>query len=158
HSPATAGWLVLETTSISYGRASAYLPLIELLKSYFRIDARDDAATVRDKVTAKLSAFEPALESLRPALLALLDAPIADRAWERLDSLQRRQRTIDAVRQLLVREARRQPVLLVVEDLHWIDSETQALLDDLVDGLFGTQLLLLVNYRPEYRHDWGGKV
>ena len=75
-----------------------------------------------------------------------------------LDPAQRRQRTLDAVKRLLLREAREQPLLLIFEDLHWIDGETQALLDSLVESLGSARLLLLVNYRPEYQHAWGGKT
>ena len=99
-------------------------------------------------------AFEPTL----PALLALLDVPVDDAAWRALDPPQRRQRTLDAVRWLLLREAREQPLLLIFEDLHWIDSETQALLDGLVEALGSARVLLLVSYRPEYRHTWASKT
>jgi predicted ATPase len=83
---------------------------------------------------------------------------VNDVAWEALDPGQRRQGTLDAVRRLLLREAREQPVLLIFEDLHWIDGESQALLDSLVDSLGAARLLLLVNYRPEYQHGWGSKT
>ena len=62
------------------------------------------------------------------------------------------------VKRLLLRESQVQPLLVVFEDLHWIDAETQALLDSLVESLPTARLLLLVNYRPEYRHAWGGKT
>ena len=75
-----------------------------------------------------------------------------------LDPPQRRQRTLDALKRLLLRESQVQPLLLVFEDLHWIDSETQALLDSLVESLPTARLLLLVNYRPEYQHGWGSKT
>ena len=75
-----------------------------------------------------------------------------------LDPPQRRQRTLDALKRLLLRESQVQPLLVVFEDLHWIDAETQAVLDRLVESLPTARLLLLVNYRPEYRHDWGGKT
>ena len=81
--------------------------------------------------------------------------PFAD--WDRLDAIQRRRQTLDAVRRLLLRESRVQPLLLVFEDLHWIDGETQALLDSLVESLPGAPVLLLVNYRPEYTHPWSNK-
>src|SRR4029453_14877504 len=55
-------------------------------------------------------------------------------------------------------ESRVQPLLLVCENLHWIDAETQAFLDGLVESLSAARLLLLVNYRPEYQHDWGTKT
>ena len=93
-----------------------------------------------------------------PALLALLDALPEDSPFLALDPPQRRQRTLDGLKRILLRESQVQPLLLVFEDLHWIDSETQALLDSLIDSLPTARLLLLVNYRPEYQHGWGGKT
>ena len=84
--------------------------------------------------------------------------PADDAAWAALDPPQRRQRTLDAVKRLLLRESQVQPLLLVFEDLHWIDAETQALLDSLVESLPTARMLLLVNYRPEYEHRWGSKT
>src|SRR5262249_8355219 len=75
-----------------------------------------------------------------------------------LDPSQRRQRTLDACKRLLLHESQVRPVLLVFEDLHWIDTETQALLDSLVESLPTARLLFLVNYRPEYQHGWGSKT
>src|SRR5438093_1276909 len=71
---------------------------------------------------------------------------------------QRRQRTLEALRRVLLRESQVQPLLLVCEDLHWIDSETQALLDRLSESLPTAPILLLVNYRPECQHGWGSKT
>ena len=150
-------WLVIESGSVSYGRASPWLPVIDLLKGYFRIGERDDHREMREKVTGKLLTLDRALEPTLPVLLSLLQVPVDDPAWTALDPLQRRQRTLDAVRQLLLREARTQPLLVVFEDLHWIDSESQALLDALVESLPVARLLLLVNYRPEYQHAWATK-
>jgi hypothetical protein len=81
----------------------------------------------------KLLTLDRALEPTLPALLALLDVPVDDAAWRTLDPGQRRQRTLDAVKRLLLRDAREQALLLIVEDLHLIDGETQAVLDGLVD-------------------------
>jgi class 3 adenylate cyclase/tetratricopeptide (TPR) repeat protein len=158
HSHRLQGWLVLESASVSYGKATSYLPVIDLLKGYFKIQDRDDLREIREKVTGKLLTLDEALKPTLPALLALLDVLIDDPAWQTLDPGQRRQRTLDAVRLLLLREAREQPLLLIFEDLHWIDSETQALLDGLVESLGSARLLLLVNYRPEYQHGWGSKT
>src|SRR5262249_43287571 len=102
--------------------------------------------------------LEPALQPTLPAFLSLLDVPVEDAAWEKLDAAQRRQRTLEAVKRLLLRESQEQPLLLVFEDLHWIDAETQALLDSLAESLPTARLLLLVNYRPEYEHSWGRKT
>jgi class 3 adenylate cyclase/tetratricopeptide (TPR) repeat protein len=158
HSHRLHGWLVLESASVSYGKATSYLPVIDLLKGYFKIQDRDDLRQVREKVTGKLLTLNRTLEPTLPALLALLDVPADDASWQALDPGQRRQRTLDAVRRLLLREAREQPLLLVFEDLHWIDAETQALLDSLVESLGSARLLLLVNYRPDYQHPWGSKT
>ena len=158
HSHRVDDWLVLEAGSVSYGTATSYLPVIELLKGYFRTGVRDPYREIREKVTGKLLTLDRALEQILPALLSLLNMPVDDPLWERLDPLQRRQRTLDAVNRLLLREAQAQPLLVILEDLHWIDSETQALLDNLVESLPTARLLLLVSYRPEYHHTWGSKT
>src|SRR5713101_1482361 len=158
HSHRLQGWLTLESASVSYGKATSYWPVIDLLKSYFKIQDRDDLREIREKVTGKLLTLDRALEPTLPALLALLDVPVDDAAWSALDPAQRRQRTLDAVKRLLLREAREQSLLVIFEDLHWIDGETQALLDGLVDSLGSARLLLLVNYRPEYQHAWGSRT
>src|SRR2546425_9025995 len=157
HSHRMQGWLVLESASVSYGKATSYLPVIDLLKGYFKIQDRDDLRGIREKVAGKLLTLDDALKPTLPALLALLDVPVDDASWKTLDPGQRRQQTLDAVKRLLLREAQEQPLLLILEDLHWIDAETQALLDGLVDSLGSARLLLLVNYRPEYQHAWGSK-
>ncbi len=158
HSHRLQDWLILEATSVSYGKATSYLPVIDLLKGYFKIEDRDDLREIREKVTGKLLTLDRALEPILTPLLALLDAPVDDPVWQALDPAQRRQRTLDAVKRLLLREAREQPFLVIFEDLHWIDGETQALLDGLVESLGSARLMLLVNYRPEYQHAWGSKT
>src|SRR5262245_33566597 len=158
HSHRVQGWLVLESASVSYGKATTYLPVIDLLKGYFKIQDRDDVRTIRERVTGKVLTLDEGLKALLPALLALLDAESDDPAWQAMDPLQRRRATLDAVLRLILREAREQPLLVIFEDLHWIDSETQAFLDHLVESLGSARLLLVTNYRPEYHHAWGGKT
>src|SRR2546427_606403 len=158
HSHRTQDWLILEAGSVSYGKATSYLPVIDLLKAYFKVHDRQTHREIREKVTGKLLTLDRTLEPILPALLALLDVPVEDAHWQALDPAQRRRRTLDAVKHLLLRESQGQPILVVFEDLHWIDAETQALLDGLVESLPTTRLLLLVNYRPEYQHGWGRKT
>jgi DNA-binding NtrC family response regulator/predicted ATPase len=151
-------WLILHTQGTAYGQATPYLPIIDLLKRYFHLDDREDRATIRDQVSAHLQSLDDTLALTAPAFLTLLDLPVEDPQWQALEAAQRRQRTLDALRGVLVRESQVQPVLLVCEDLHWIDTETQAFLDTLVESLPTARLLLLVNYRPEYQHGWGSKT
>ena len=158
HSRRTVNWLILESGSVSYGKATPYLPLIDLLKAYFKITDRDDQREIREKVTGKLLTLDKTLEPSLPVFLTLLAVAVEDEQWQNLDPPQRRQRTLDAVKRLLLRESQVQPLLVVIEDLHWIDSETQALLDSLIESLPAARLLLLVNYRPEYQHGWGSKT
>jgi tetratricopeptide (TPR) repeat protein len=158
HSHRTQGWLVLEAASVSYGKATSYLPVIALLKSYFKIQDRDDQREMREKVTGKLLTLDRTLEPTLSALLSLLDVPVEEPGWQTAVPEQRRRQTLDGVKRLLLREAREQPLVVIFEDLHWIDGETQALLDGLVESLGSARLLLLVNYRPEYQHAWAGKT
>ncbi len=158
HSHRTQGWLIVQAGSVSYGKATPYLPVIDLLEGYFQIEHRHDHRSVREKVTGKLLTLDEALEPSLPALLALFEIPVDDTQWQLLDPRQRRQRTLDAVKRLLFRESQVQPLLVVFEDLQWIDAETQALLESVVESLPTARLLLLVNYRPEYQHAWGSKT
>jgi class 3 adenylate cyclase/tetratricopeptide (TPR) repeat protein len=157
-SPETEGWVVLEGHAISYGQAIPYFPVIDLLKGYCGIDARDDPPRRREKVLGTVLGLDAALEPILSPILALLDVPVDEADWSRLDPAQRRQRILDALKRLLLRASQRQPLLLVFEDLHWIDAETQAFLDTFVESLPAASGLLLVNYRPEYQHGWGGKT
>jgi class 3 adenylate cyclase/tetratricopeptide (TPR) repeat protein len=158
HSHRTQGWLLVESSSVSYGKALAFLPLVDLMRAYFQIEARDDARKIREKVTGKILSLDRALEPSLPALLWLLDVPVEDAQWQRLDPPQRRQQALEGIKRILLRESHVQPLLLVFEDLHWIDAETHALLDSVVESLPTARLLLLVNYRPEYQHSWGNKT
>jgi tetratricopeptide (TPR) repeat protein len=158
HSHRVQDQLILEALSVSYGKTTSYLPVIDLLKGYFKIGDRDDHREMRDKVLGQVLGLDRALEPLLPPLLALLDVPVDDPAWQGLDPPQRQQRTLDAVKRLLLRESQVHPLLVVFEDLHWIDGATQALLDSLVESVGSARLLLLVSYRPEYEHHWGSKT
>ena len=158
HSHRTQGWLVLESASVSYGKAAPYFPVLDLLRRYCHLEDGDDARTIRAKVTGQVLTLDAALQVAIPALLWLLDALPDDSPFLTLNPPQRRQRTLDALKRVLLRESQVQPLVLVFEDLHWIDTETQALLDSLIESLPTARLLLLVNYRPEYQHGWGSKT
>jgi len=162
-------WKVVQAFSVSYGKATPFFPVIELLRSYFAIAAGEDKQSARTKILQRMISLDPALSGAAPPILALLDAlpdgaaaDLADydgvaeamTAFEGAELQERRWQTFDALKQLLLRESTAQPLLVLFEDLHWIDSETQTFLDLLVNSVPAARVLLLVNYRPGYSHDW----
>jgi class 3 adenylate cyclase/tetratricopeptide (TPR) repeat protein len=151
-------WMVLEAYSVSHGKASAYLPLVDLIHSYFRIEPDDDARIRREKVTGRVLALDRTLEDTLPYLLGLLGIVEDEDSLVQMDARIRQRRILEAIKRILLRESLNQPLMLVFEDLHWIDDDTQAFLDLLTESIGGSSVLLLVNYRPEYRHDWGNQA
>ena len=151
------GCKVLEAYSVSHGKASAWLPVLELLKSYFRIQDADDPATRREKVRAVLTALDPSLSDALPYLFGLIGIQEGPDPLAQMNPQVRRQRTLETIKRVILRESLEHVLVVIFEDLHWIDSETQALLDLLADSVAGARLLLLVNYRPEYRQKWSGR-
>ena len=152
------GALVLETFSVSHGKAYAYLPLIDLLKNYFHLTPQDDERTRREKLTGRVLTLDRSLEDILPYLFFLLGLAEPISPLHQMDPQIRKKRTLEAIKRLLVRESLNQPLIIIFEDLHWLDSETQAFLVLLSESLATARILLLVNYRPEYRHDWGSKT
>jgi len=176
-----SGWMVLETFSVSHGKASAFLPVIDLLHGYFKITGDDDERTRREKVNGRVLTLDRSLEDTIPylfALLGIVEGAEYHRQWEQqldrldeylhelqekdplaqMDAQVRKRRTLDAVKRILIRESLNQPLMVIFEDLHWIDGETQALLNLIADSIGTAKILLLVNYRPEYSHGWGSKT
>src|SRR5207247_7600718 len=119
HSYRTQGWLVLESASVSYGKATPYFPVIDLLKRYCHIEERDDTRTMRARVTGQVLTLDATLQDTVPALLALLDALPDNDSFLRLDPPQRRQPTLEAPTRLLLRESQVQPLLPVIAELPW---------------------------------------
>jgi class 3 adenylate cyclase/ribosomal protein L40E len=148
---------LLEAYSVSHGKASAWLPVLESLRGYFGIQNADDPATRREKVRTTLAALDPALSEALPYLLGLLGIQEGSDPLAEMDPQIRRRRTLEAIKRIILRESLEHALVVIFEDLHWIDSETQALLDLLADSGAGARMLLLVNYRPEYRHEWSGR-
>jgi cytochrome P450/predicted ATPase/class 3 adenylate cyclase len=150
-------WLILETGATSYGRASSYLPVVHLLRDYFKLEELDDAEQVRRKISSATLALDPTLTSTLVPVLALLDVPVEDAQWQQLSPAQRRRATFNALKRLMLRQAQEQPLILVFEDLHAIDTETEALLNGLIESIPAVRALVIATYRPEYRHKWGNK-
>jgi predicted ATPase len=126
---------MLQASSVSYGKPTPYRPVVDLLKGYFQIEGGDGSQRVREKVTGRVLAINERLKDAIPPILSLLEALPEDDPFRELGAPLRRGRTIGALKQLVLRESQRKPLCVVFEDLHWIDTETQAALDHLVEGL-----------------------
>jgi class 3 adenylate cyclase/predicted ATPase len=153
-----SGWMALDAYSVSHGKDAAFLPVIDLLRTYFEIAADDDERKRREKVAGKVVMLDRALEDTLPNLFALLGIVDGPDPLAQMDPQVKRRRTLDAIKRLLLRESLNQPLMLIFEDLHWIDDETQALLNLLADSIATAKILLLVNYRPQYTHSWASKT
>ncbi|MBV8360798.1 MAG: AAA family ATPase, partial [Deltaproteobacteria bacterium] len=149
--------MVLEAFSLSHGKASAYLPVIELLRSYFGIEAGDDSHQRRENVNNRFVTLDPALEDTRPYLFGLLGLTEGEDPLAQMDGQMKKRRTLEAIKRILVRESLNQPLTVIFEDLHWIDEQTQEFINLLADSIATARILLLVNYRPEYSHGWNNK-
>jgi class 3 adenylate cyclase/tetratricopeptide (TPR) repeat protein len=154
HSRHAADWLVLESNSASYSHTTPYLPVIELLRHYFKISRDDGTRSIREKVTGKILALDPSLQGAIPPLLDLLDALDDEHPFRLLDPFEHQQYTYQAVTRLLVRESRVRPVVAIFEDLHWNDALTLGLLNELVDVAKDIRLLIVVSYRAEFSNEW----
>jgi class 3 adenylate cyclase len=154
HSPAMAGWLILQSAPPSYCRAIPYLPVIEMLKQYLRINPQDTTQTIREKASDKILALDRSLEDAVPPILDILDSLDSNHPFRSLDSSEHRRKTYQAVVQLLLTEGRSQPLIAVFEDLHWYDTLSLGLLNELVVSAHNARLLIIVTYRPEHGDHW----
>ncbi len=148
HSHYPQGCLVLQSGAVSYGKATPYLPIIDLLRAYFQLETADDASKTGRRSSEGCWPSTGPLNPCWPRCSPCSTSPSMIRRGMGLDPLRRRQRSLDAVKRLLLRESHVQPVIVVCEDLHWIDAQAQAVLDSLVESLPAAHVLLLVNYRP----------
>ena len=146
--------LVLTAGSVSHGRASAYLPVADLLRQYFDIEPDDDPRRIHEKVLGRLLTLDESLRHTLAALLFILDAPIADPDWDSLDPSGRRIQIVDSLRALFLRQSAEQPMVLILEDLHWFDSESLGIIDSLIGTLAHAPILMLTNFRPEFSETW----
>jgi class 3 adenylate cyclase/predicted ATPase len=153
-----SGCMVLETFSVSHGKASAYLPVIDLLHGYFGIETGDDGRKRREKVNGRIVTLDPALEDTRPYLFGLLGLVEGDNPLAQMDGQVKKRRTLEAIKRIVLRESLNQPLMVIFEDLHWIDEQTQEFLNLLADSIGTAKVLLMVNYRPEYSHQWNSKT
>jgi predicted ATPase/class 3 adenylate cyclase len=146
----------IEGRCIHYGEILPYYPFVEVLKKICRIEETDGEAAYREKLKESIIGLDLAFEASLPFLEDLLSLKVEDKAYVRMEPDQRRWKTIDAVRNVLIKQSQQKPLVLAIEDLHWIDKSSEELLTRLIEGIANAKILLLCLYRPEYRHPWAG--
>lgn len=147
----------IEGRCASYGTTTAFLPIVDALRRLFGIEDRDDAAAVREKIAAGVAAIGADLAWIEPYVAHLLGVDAADGTTAALDYATRRSETFRALKELLRAAAVRQPTVIVVEDLHWIDPASEELLAFLADAVPAMRALLVCSHRPGYRHPFGDR-
>jgi class 3 adenylate cyclase/tetratricopeptide (TPR) repeat protein len=151
-----AGCLVLQSAAVPYGRAMGHRAGLDMLRRYFGVTAHDDHAAAREAVAAHLVALDPALEDAVTPMLWMLGRLRPESPFLALDPAARRRRGIEAVTRVVQLEGQRHPMVIILEDLQWADSETEVSLDGLVARL-PPATLVLVSCRPEYEDRWPGR-
>jgi len=147
----------LEGRCLHYGGSMAYLPLLDILRSYFDIKEGDREFVAKKKIEEKIIRLDEKLRSLFPPLQEILSLQVDDNAYLQVDPAERKSRVFEAIRNLLIRESENKPLVLAFDDLHWIDKTSGEFLDYFIGWLANTRILLILLYRPEYTHQWGSK-
>jgi len=147
----------LEGRCLQYGGSMAYLPMLDILRSYFDIKEGDREFLIKKKMTEKVLDFDEKLKGVIPPFQSLLSLKVDDEDFSKFEPKEKRERTFEALRDLMIRVSQEKPLVLTVEDLHWMDKTSEEFLDYLIGWLANTPILLLLLYRPEYTHPWGSK-
>ena len=148
----------LEGQCLHYGESILYTPILDILKAYFEIEDGDREFIIKKKLKEKALGLDEKLEHTIPSFQDLLSVSVDDAGYLELDPQIKRERTFEAIRDLFIRESGNRPLILVIEDLHWIDRTSEECLDYLIEWLANTPIMLILLYRTEYRHQWGSKT
>jgi len=149
--------LFLEGRCLSYSSSVAYHPVIDLLKSNFDIREGDDDNRIRDRVKRGLKEMAADEASTLPFVLELLSVKDSGMDALGLSPEARKDRTLEALRRIVLKGSETRPLVMAIEDLHWVDRSSEEALKSLLDAISGAQVLLIFTYRPEFVHTWGAR-
>jgi class 3 adenylate cyclase/tetratricopeptide (TPR) repeat protein len=148
----------LEGRCHHFGGPMAYLPFLDILRSYFGVEEYQRPKTIKENIIDKLTAIDKnLLLCSAPAYQELLSLNVDDENWHHLEPNQRKERTFEALRNLFIRLSEENPVILAVEDLHWIDKTSEEFISYFIDWIAKSPILLIFLYRPDYNHQWNSK-
>jgi class 3 adenylate cyclase/tetratricopeptide (TPR) repeat protein len=153
----TGAYTYLEGRCLHYGGNLVYLPIVDILRSYLAVEEVDREFVIKKKLQGKLLQLDDQFKVHIPPFQELLSLKVDDEKYTQLDPGQKKTRTFEAIRDLLVRESQNKSLLLAVEDLHWIDKTSEEFLSYLIEWLAHSHILLILLYRPEHTHQWGSK-
>ncbi|MGE0151506.1 MAG: adenylate/guanylate cyclase domain-containing protein [Reyranellaceae bacterium] len=148
---------VLVGGAAPYGQTIAYNAISGMIRHFFGISESFTASEVVKRVHGRLIALEPGLESLTRPLASILVGGDIDGEWAGLEPESRRRQVMEAFRRLIAFATRNRPLIAVLEDLHWIDGESEAVIEAMIESLPAMQVLLVLSYRPEYQPRWSGR-
>jgi class 3 adenylate cyclase/tetratricopeptide (TPR) repeat protein len=150
------GLEIFEAQGQAHGKSIPFMPILQMLRAFYGIDDQDPEQLAREKIAGRSLLLDPAFADDLPLIFDFLGVPDPDRPVPRMDPEVRQRALADFLCRLVGNPARRKVLVLVIEDLHWIDGGSQAMLEGLVEGMEGTPTLVLVNYRPEHQPAWAG--
>ena len=151
-------YTIIEGGCIHYGDAIPYLPILDLLKDYFDIKEDEDESSMKKKISEKVAQLTIQPSQILPPLYEILSLTGEDEEYLKLDGKQRRDKVFDAIRLILIAESQIKPVIVIVEDLHWIDKTSEEFLSYLINSIGAARIMLILLYRPEYTHSWANKT
>jgi len=147
----------IEGRCLQYGSSMVYAPILDILRSYFEIKEGDPEVLIKKKMNKKTLQLDEKFQGVLPSFHELFSLAVEDEAYQKLESMQKKEKTFEDLRDLFVRESQTRPLILVVDDLHWIDKTSEEFLSYMIESLVNTHILLIILYRPEYTHTWGSK-
>ncbi len=148
------GVAVRETHGVSHGRMIPFLPVQQLMRGYFGIAEDDDDETARDKIAGRVVRLDPELSEDLPLLFGFFGVPDPRSPAPVISAVAREKQLFSIIRRLVHARSAREPAVIVVEDLHWIDGASERFVQNLAQSIPGTCTLLILNYRPEYAAEW----
>ncbi len=150
-------FIYLEGRCLPYGGSMSYLPMLDLIKSYFGIKDDNSESAIKAKLKEKISTLDENLQATIPSFQDLLSLKVDSDDFTSLDPQQKRELTFAAMRDLFMHISHDLPLIIAVEDLHWIDNTSENFLNFLIGGISNNKILIILLYRPEYTHQWGSK-
>jgi class 3 adenylate cyclase len=145
---------VFEAQAQAHGRSIPFMPILQMLRSLFGISDQDSEQLAREKIAGRMLLIDPSFVDDLPLLFDFLGVPDPDRPVPQMSPEGRQRALGDVVCRLAGNPSRRKTLVLVIEDLHWIDEGSQAMLGNLIAAMETNNSVVLVNFRPEYEPAW----